>query len=177
MSQHTQCPTLGWRGAPPPRPPDGRSARRPRRFGPPSMRPVAGSARLAASAGSAGDATGRLSSPRRGGSACHEGGRRVKRCRVPSLRSGPLGDSPAVLADGGWLLTDAGVRLVNETGIDGSTVPPAPIVASGIAGAAAREALPGGTNPTGSDPATGVTEERPSRRETAGFGGSLPAFP
>lgn len=26
-------------------------------------------------------------------------------------------------------------------------------------------------------PAMGVTEARPSRRETAGFGGSLPAFP
>ena len=86
---------------------------------------------------------------RRGGSGCHDGVRRVKRCRVPPLRSGRSGDSPAAVADGGWLLTDAGVRLVNETGIDGSTAPTAPIVASGIAGAVARKPFPAGTHQPG----------------------------
>jgi len=91
------------------------------------------------------------------------------------FRYGPLGDSPATVADGGWLLTDAGVRLVNETGIDGSTTPP-PIVASGIAGAAGRKPFPAGMHPAGSDRATGVTEERPSRRETEGFVGVAPGI-
>ncbi len=117
---------IGLAGARPPRPPDGRAARRPRRFGRLSMRPVAGSARLAASARSASDATGRLSSPGAAEAGATTASGESSRFAPPPLRFGPLGDSPATVADGGWLLTDTGVRLVNETGIDGSTAPPRP---------------------------------------------------
>ena len=113
---------------------------------------------------------------RRGGSECHDGVRRVKRCRVPPLRSGRSGDSPATVADGGWLLTDAGVRLVNETGTDGTTVPRAHrCVRTRRCGGA--EALPGRDASAGSDPAREVwrrngvpgTLKRCSPTEAKGF--------
>ena len=127
MSQHTRCATSGWRVAPPPRPPDGDTARRRAGSDLPPLPPSPG--RVPAGITNAGLCAARAARgamPPAGGRQAGTGSRMPRRrpasqtaSRFLRFASAPSGDSPATIADvAGYGRTPASVPSDNGTGID-----------------------------------------------------------